>query len=114
MPIKGTFPAAFTTADAYATVTGAELDTWETDTPGFSVVAKAATNGATFKVQVSNNGTDYADHPEAALVDVAVAAGATKAVKEAAGCAFRHYRIQARSTTAGSASTFTVAGMVTT
>lgn len=95
--------------DAYIDVTGATVDAYEHDhSISFYVEETGDTNGVTFKVQVRNNGADsWADHPDADLIDEAVAAG-TAVGREIHAVGFRHYKVQAKRTASGQTGTATV------
>lgn len=99
--------AAQTTTDSYTTLAFGNVDGNEFSTLGdagsFSAIVRetGSTNGIDAKVQVSNDGTNWIDHPDASLVDVAIAAGGAAAFRDSEAI-FAHYRVQVKASAAGS------------
>lgn len=101
--------SSFVTTNAYTLVTGSKIDAYAAD-QSYSVVVRetVGTNGATFKVQVSDDDTNWADHPDASLVDETVAANGVQA-RHTADAAYRFYRVVAKSTSTDAPATISVA-----
>lgn len=112
-------PANYATTDAFADVTGATLDTHGNGEKFLAFLLKevGGANGVTFRVRGSVDGLTYttivgpigADGVEDADGEVAVAASGsqewfiTPEYDSGAKVAYRHYTVQAKSTTAGNA-----------
>lgn len=100
-------PANFTTADAYADITGSKIDSAGKTRVVYTIYNAHATNGITWKVLASVDDSTYIEvEAEAALAAVTAASW----VADATETSYRYFKIQAKSTVGSTPGTAQVRG----
>jgi len=100
-------PADFTTANAYADVTGSKIDSSGKTRVVFTILNSHAANGITWKALASIDDVTYAEvKAEATLAALA----SSSYVASATDTSYRYFKLQAKSTVGGSHGTAQVRG----